>query len=102
MSLVSTKRLHNHWWFLRMHHMPDQHAVQVSRTIRAALPAGELRLEGVGVPLPDAAATMLREILSALARGSGVTLSFDDEQNRGKSEELLYRLLVRQNKIIEG
>lgn len=85
-----------------MHYVPDQHTVHVSRTIRAALPEGELTLEGVGVPLPAAAAEMLREVLSAFARVSGVTLNFDDKQHLGESHALLHRMLVQQKKIIES
>jgi hypothetical protein len=84
-----------------MRHVPDRRAMEAARTISAALPLGDLRINGIDVVLPQAAADMQRELLKGFARGDTATLLIEETRDLGRDDELL-RALVGQNKIIEG
>lgn len=55
-------------------HIPDPDTINQAKVIASGLADGELRLAGSDVPLPAAAATLLREVLAALAAGQGVAV----------------------------
>ncbi len=53
---------------------PDRASISKARALAETLPTGELHIKGTAVPLPTAAAEMLREILARMAAGEPVAL----------------------------
>lgn len=59
---------------------PDAATISQAKTVATGLTDGELRLAGSDTPLPEAAATILREVLAALAAGQSVTVIAQNDE----------------------
>jgi excisionase family DNA binding protein len=69
---------------------PDGTAVSVARTITAQLPAGDIKIDGVAVPLPAQLAELLRDALASYAAGKSVGLVVRDaEMSPNEAAEFL-------------
>lgn len=59
---------------------PDNETISQARAVASLLADGEVRLAGIDTPLPEAAARLLRELLTALAAGQSVTVMAQDHE----------------------
>lgn len=60
--------------------LPDILTINQAKVVASGLTEGELRLAGIDTPLPDVVATLLREVLAALAAGQGVSVIAQDHE----------------------